>query len=32
MKVGMMPPKLAQIMINLATKGDKNLSVWDPFC
>ncbi len=32
MKVGMMPPKLAQIMINLATKGNKTLSIWDPFC
>ncbi len=32
MVVGMMPPKLAQIMINLATWGDKNLTIWDPFC
>lgn len=29
MKVGMLPPKLAQIMINLA--GD-NQKIWDPFC
>jgi len=29
MRVGMLPPKLAQIMINLA--GDVK-SVWDPFC
>lgn len=29
MKVGMLPPKLAQIMINLA--GDVS-TVWDPFC
>lgn len=29
MKVGMLPPKLAQVMINLA--GDAK-SVWDPFC
>lgn len=32
MVVGMMPPKIAQIMINLATKGDKTLTLWDPFC
>ena len=32
MSVGMMPPKLAQIMINLATKGDRELQVWDAFC
>lgn len=32
MVVGMMPPKIAQIMINLATKGDKSLAIWDPFC
>lgn len=32
MTVGMMPPKLAQIMINLATKGERGLQVWDPFC
>jgi tRNA G10 N-methylase Trm11 len=32
MTVGMMPPKLAQIMINLATKWDKNTTIWDPFC
>jgi tRNA G10 N-methylase Trm11 len=29
MRVGMMPPKLAQIMINLA--GDAR-TIWDPFC
>ncbi len=29
MKVGMLPPKLAQIMINLA--GDSK-TIWDPFC
>jgi tRNA G10 N-methylase Trm11 len=29
MRVGMMPPKLAQIMINLA--GDAG-TIWDPFC
>lgn len=29
MKVGMLPPKLAQIMINLA--GDVG-TIWDPFC
>lgn len=32
MTVGMMPPKIAQIMINLGTKGDKTMSIWDPFC
>jgi tRNA G10 N-methylase Trm11 len=29
MKVGMLPPKLAQIMINLS--GSKGI-IWDPFC
>ncbi|MBU0578136.1 hypothetical protein KJ742_02635 [Patescibacteria group bacterium] len=29
MRVGMLPPKLAQIMINLA--GDSK-TIWDPFC
>jgi len=29
MKVGMLPPKLAQIMINLAGDSQK---IWDPFC
>lgn len=32
MSVGMMPPKLAQIMINLATKGERGVQVWDAFC
>lgn len=32
MVVGMMPPKLAQMMINFATKGDKKLQIWDSFC
>lgn len=32
MSVGMMPPKLAQIMINFATKGERGLQVWDSFC
>lgn len=32
MTVGMMPPKIAQIMINLGTRGDKSMSIWDPFC
>ena len=31
MTVGMMPPKLAQMMINMATKGNM-LRIWDPFC
>ena len=32
--VGMLPPKLAQIMINLAVgqNGDKGITVLDPFC
>ncbi|MBP6921394.1 hypothetical protein KBB89_02510 [Candidatus Gracilibacteria bacterium] len=32
MVVGMMPPKIAQIMLNLGTKGERNLTIWDPFC
>ncbi len=31
MVVGMMPPKLCQMMINLANEGKKN-PVYDPFC
>ena len=30
--VGMLPPKLAQILINLATDGQPNGLVLDPFC
>ena len=30
--VGMLPPKLAQILINLATRGEKTGTVLDPFC
>lgn len=30
-KVGMFPPKLAQMLINIATEGEK-LAVFDPFC
>ncbi len=30
--VGMLPPKLAQILINLATEGAKTGTVLDPFC
>jgi tRNA G10 N-methylase Trm11 len=30
-KVGMLPPKLAQIMINLA-RSEQNQTVYDPFC
>ncbi|MBQ8157344.1 hypothetical protein IJ102_03080 [Candidatus Saccharibacteria bacterium] len=30
--VGMLPPKLAQILINLATAGQKSGLVLDPFC
>lgn len=29
---GMLPPKLAQIMINLATRGRKDIVLLDPFC
>lgn len=32
MTVGMMPPKIAQIMINLGTKGDYDALIWDSFC
>jgi len=31
-KSGMLPPKLAQMMINLACRNDKNCTVYDPFC
>lgn len=30
--VGMLPPKLAQIMINLAVGNNKNWTILDPFC
>jgi len=30
--VGMLPPKLAQILINLATAGAKTGTILDPFC
>ena len=30
--VGMLPPKLAQILINLATSGAKSGTILDPFC
>lgn len=30
-KRGMLPPKLARILVNLATRGD-NISLFDPFC
>ena len=30
--VGMLPPKLAQILINLATSGAKTGTILDPFC
>jgi len=29
---GMLPPKLAQIMLNLGRKNVKNGYIWDPFC
>lgn len=31
-KSGMLPPKLAQIMINLACEGKKKQLIYDPFC
>jgi len=31
-KMGMLPPKLAQILVNLATEGSEDGSVIDPFC
>lgn len=31
-KVGMLPPKLAQILVNLAARDSENLKVFDPFC
>jgi len=31
-RVGMLPPKLAQIMINLATRDQTSGTVYDPFC
>lgn len=30
--VGMLPPKLAQALVNLAAGDQKNLTVYDPFC
>lgn len=32
MQVGMLPPKLAQIMINLSAGNKRNIKVYDPFC
>ena len=31
-KSGMLPPKLAQMMINLIVSADKDITVLDPFC
>lgn len=31
-RVGMLPPKLAQIMINIAAGSSTNLAILDPFC
>lgn len=31
-RIGMLPPKLAQILVNLATAGSKKQIVLDPFC
>ena len=32
MQVGMLPPKLAQIMVNIAQGGKKQAHIYDPFC
>ncbi len=32
MEVGMMPPKLVQILLNIATHQDRNKIIYDPFC
>lgn len=32
MQVGMLPPKLAQVMINIALWNKRNAKVYDPFC
>jgi len=31
-KRGMLPPKVARIMVNLATRGQSGLTIADPFC
>lgn len=31
-RVGMLPPKLAQILVNLAAGDQPNLKIYDPFC
>ena len=31
-RVGMLPPKLAQILVNLAVRDSQNLKIYDPFC
>ncbi len=31
-KRGMLPPKVARIMVNLATRGSEGITVADPFC
>lgn len=31
-KRGMLPPKIARIMVNLATRGKRGVTVADPFC
>lgn len=32
MQVGMLPPKLSQMMINLGKKWNENNTIYDPFC
>ncbi|KKU87467.1 MAG: hypothetical protein UY18_C0034G0003 [Microgenomates group bacterium GW2011_GWF2_47_9] len=31
-KRGMLPPKIARIMVNLGTMGEKGKTIYDPFC
>lgn len=31
-KVGMLPPKLAQILVNLSSQNQTDLTIYDPFC
>lgn len=31
-RMGMLPPKLAQMMLNIATRGRTDVTVYDPFC
>lgn len=31
-KIGMLPPKLALMLVNIASRGDRSLRILDPFC